>query len=49
MSTPNSKHGSFLFKNIENTYQNGNALMQMCIAVPQTKRGNGCKVTSHQF
>jgi len=39
MSTSNSKHGSFLFINNENTYPKGRALMQMYRVVPQTKRG----------
>jgi len=40
MSTSKSKHGSFLFKNNENTYRKGRALMQMYRVVPQTKRVN---------
>ena len=40
MSTSNSKHGNFLFKNNEITYQKGRALMQMYSVVPQTIRGN---------
>ena len=41
MSTSNSKqkYGSFLFKNNENTYPKGRALVQMYRIVPQTKRG----------
>ena len=42
MSTSNNKHGTcnFLFKNIENTYPKGRALMQMYRVVPQMKRRN---------
>ena len=36
MSTSNNKHGTcnFVFKNIENTYPKGRALMQMYRVVP---------------
>jgi len=37
MSTSNSKHGSFLLRNNENTYIKGRALMQMYRVVPKTK------------
>ena len=40
MSTSNVKKDGFLFKNNENTYPKGRALMQMYKVVPQTKRGN---------
>jgi len=43
MSTSNSKHGSFLFENNENTYPKGRALMQMYRVVPQTKKRE-CKL-----
>ena len=40
MSTSNSKHGSFLFKNNENTYPEGKALMQILQNCPlNDKRG----------
>ena len=40
--TSNSKHtcSSFLYKNNENTYPKGRALIQMYRVVPQTKSGN---------
>ena len=38
MSTSNSKHGSFFFKNNENTYPKGRSLMQMYRVVPKTKQ-----------
>jgi len=38
MSISNRRHGSVLFKNDENTYQKGRAIMQMYRVVHQTKR-----------
>jgi len=38
MSKSKSKHSSFLYKNNENMYPKGRALMPMYIVVPQTKR-----------
>ena len=35
----NSKYGSCLFKNNENIYRKGRALMQMYRVVPQTCKG----------
>jgi len=40
MSTSNSEHDSFLFRNNENTNPKGRALMQIDRYAPQTKRGN---------
>ena len=45
MFEPNSNHGSFLFKNNENTYPKGRALMKLYRVVPQTKRGNNAKLS----
>ena len=41
VSTQNSYHGSFLFKNVENTYPKGRALVQMYRVVSQTKKELG--------
>jgi len=40
MYTSNSKYRSVLFKNDDNTYPKGRALMQMYRVVPKIQRGN---------